>query len=200
MCEDAVRNQFGGWLTIPALLLLTLGAYGCSQAPRPEAAGLGREPVSLEDSYRLTPGDRLKVVTFGEEDLSGEFEVGATGNIAMPLLGDVPARGQTIAQLRDGLRQRLAKGYLNNPKISVEVVNYRPFFVHGEVKNGGAFPYKAGMTIDDAIASAGGFTYRADTSVAYLRRSGVASEQAVALGSGAAILPGDNFRVPERFF
>ncbi len=180
-----------------ALVLLT----GCSGAPRPSSSGLSREPdPALERVYRVGIGDRLKIVVFGEPDLSGEFEVGAGGAISMPLLGDLPAKGQTVQQLSSSLTQRLDDGYLKDPKVSIQVLNYRSFFVHGEVKGGGELTFKNGLTIGDAIAMAGGYSYRADQTFVYLRREGGAEAEAIALDAPIPVLPGDNIQVPERFF
>lgn len=157
----------------------------------------GRNP--LRNVYRLGVGDKLKVTVFGEENLSGQFEVGANGNISMPLVGDIPAKGLSVPDLRAAIIRRLAGGYLKNPKITVEMMNYRPIFVQGEVKNGGEFSYKAGVSLRDAIAMAGGYTYRADETYVLIGR-GSAPDVAVRTPSNMQVLPGDNIRVPERFF
>ena len=106
----------------------------------------------------------------------GEFEVGAAGTIDMPLIGSVPAMGVTVGQLQSDVTTRLRNGYLNDPKVSVQVLNYRPFFITGEVQKTGEFPYKAGLTVQDAIGVAGGYTYRANTGRVYIRRAGAAQE------------------------
>ena len=95
---------------------------------------------------------------------------------------------------------RLRNGYLNDPKVSVQVLNYRPFFITGEVQKTGEFPYKAGLTVQDAIGVAGGYTYRANTGRVYIRRAGAAQEVAVDLTQRVNVNPGDSIRVPERFF
>ena len=105
-----------------------------------------------------------------------------------------------IGQLRDAIVTRLRVGYLKDPKVSVEILTYRPFYIHGEVRTGGEFPYKNGVTIRDAIAIAGGYTYRAKHDYVLLIREGTAQELRVPLPSAAQVMPGDNIRVPERFF
>ena len=95
---------------------------------------------------------------------------------------------------------RFSDGYLRDPKVSIEVLNYRPFFIIGEVKNGGEFPYKGGLTVQDAVAIAGGYSYRANVNVAYIRRAGSDQEIKVELSQRVPIFPGDNVRIPERFF
>lgn len=157
----------------------------------------GQNPVPR--IYRLGVGDKVKVTVFGEDNLSGPFEVNAVGQISMPLIGEMPAKGMALHEFREGLTRKLADGYLKNPKVSVEMLNYRPIFVHGEVKNGGEFAYKNGISLRDAIAMAGGYTYRADQSYLYVGREGE-PDVAVKTPADVAILPGDNIRIPERFF
>src|SRR5690606_13255183 len=127
-------------------------------------------------AYRLAPGDKLKVIVFNEPELSGEVHVNDTGSVAFPLAGDVRAAGASIAEFQEQLTKHLRGRYVKNPKVSVEVVNYRPFNVIGEVRSGGQFPYRPGLTVQDAVAMAGGFTYRANTRTVYVRRSDAAGE------------------------
>jgi polysaccharide export outer membrane protein len=115
------------------------------------------------------------------------------------LAGDVPAEGKTLPQFRDAVTARLSDGYLKNPKVTVEISNYRPIYVHGEVKNGGEFNYKTGLKLRDAVAMAGGYTYRANQSTFILIRDGV-GEVSVPANGTVSLLPGDNIRIPERFF
>ena len=150
-------------------------------------------------TYRLGIGDKLKIVVFGEENLSGQFEVNALGQVSMPLIGDVPAANHPISEFREAIGKKLANGYLKKPQITVDVLNYRPIYVHGEVKSGGEFPFKSGLRLRDAIALAGGYTYRADQSYVAVFREGE-GELNVPMSSVFAITPGDNIRVPERFF
>jgi polysaccharide export outer membrane protein len=161
------------------------------------------DPVTvtrLASAYRLGTGDKLKVSVFGEQDLSGQFEVNGHGAVSMPLIGEVPAKGRTVQELRDDLALRLSKGYLKNPKISIDVVAYRPIYVHGEVKSGGEFQYKSGIRLRDAVAMAGGYTYRAHTGYVLVTREGTPQEYRVGLPSDMPVMPGDNIRVPERMF
>ena len=145
-------------------------------------------------------GDKLKITVFGEPDLSGPLEVNALGNLPTPLIGEIKAKGLTVDELRSAIAHRLAGGYLKDPKVSVEVANYRSFFVHGEVRNGGEFQFKNGLKLRDAVAMAGGYTYRAEKSHVLLTREGEGQEQSVGLPSDALVMPGDNVRIPERFF
>ncbi|MEO9876137.1 MAG: polysaccharide biosynthesis/export family protein [Anderseniella sp.] len=151
-------------------------------------------------AYQLGAGDKVKVNVFGEADLSGEFLVGDNGRIDLPLIGAVQARGQTVTQFQNAVVTRYSGGYLKDPKVSVSVLNYRPFFIQGEVGKGGEYPYKAGLTIQNAVAIAGGYTYRANTSKAFVRRAGQDQEVEIQTNQRVAINPGDIIRVPERFF
>ena len=151
-------------------------------------------------AYRLGAGDKLSVNVFGESDLSGEFLVGDDGRVDLPLIGAVQARGQTVTQFQNAVVEKYSGGYLRDPKVSVSVLNYRPFFIQGEVGKGGEYPYKAGLTVQDAVAIAGGYTYRANTSKAYVRRAGQHQEVEVQTNQRVAINPGDIIRIPERFF
>lgn len=170
-----------------------------SSGPKPAAANLGANP-ELSRIYRLGVGDKVKVTVFGESELSGPLEIGASGKLAMPLVGEIPAKGQTIADLKLAVETRLKSGYLKDPKVSVEVMAYRPFYVHGEVRSGGEVAFKNGVTVRDAIAISGGYTYRANQSYVLLIREGTAQEVRVELPSTDMVMPGDNIRVPERFF
>lgn len=157
-------------------------------------------PVELSRVYRLGVGDKIKLTVFGEADMSGVYDVNATGNVPVPLVGEIPAKGRPIAEFRDTVRRKLSEGYLTNPKVSVEVVNFRPIYIHGEVRSGGEFAYKNGLKLRDAIAVAGGYTYRANEAYVILVREGSPAQVRVALPADIDILPGDNIRVPERFF
>ena len=163
-------------------------------------AGLKNEAMLLDSRvYRLGVGDKLKITIYGEPDLSGQMDVNAIGNLPMPLIGDVPAKGRSIGEIRDAVAGRLADGYLKNPKVSVEVINYRAIYVHGEVRNAGEFAFKTGLKFRDAIATAGGFTYRANVAYLLVSRDG-SGEMKISMPSDLPVLPGDNIRVPERFF
>ena len=149
--------------------------------------------------YRLGVGDKLKVSVFGEENLSGQFEVNAFGQVSMPLIGEMPAKGLALNDFRDRVVRKLSDGYLKNPRVAVEILNYRPIYVHGEVKSGGEFQFKNGISLRDTVAIAGGYTYRANQSYLYIGREGE-PDIAVQLPSDIPVLPGDNIRIPERFF
>ncbi len=151
-------------------------------------------------TYVLGPNDRVRVKVYGEGDITGEYEVDSTGNISVPLAGHVRAGGLTTRQLEKSITSALAKGIVRDPRVNVEVALYRPYYILGEVKKGGEYPYRLGLTVMDAVASAGGFTYRANEGKIYLRRSGGGPEEVYSMDTPVAVFPGDNIRVPERFF
>ena len=157
--------------------------------------------MAQADTYLLSPGDKLKVTVFNEPDLTGEFQVNHAGDIAFPLVGTIPAAGLSVDEFQNQLLRRLRNGYVRNARVSIEVASYRPFNVFGEVRNAGQYPFRPGLTVQDAIAMAGGFTYRANSRTAYVRRANANTETTVQLdGPRVSILPGDDVRVPERYF
>lgn len=183
-----------------AALLAGLAVTACADDIGPAPASfVDGAPSSLGASYRLGIGDKLKITVFGEDSLSGAVEVNGAGQVALPLAGEVPAEGKTLSQFRETVVNRLSDGYLKNPKVTVEITNYRPIYIHGEVKKGGEFAYKNGLKLADAVAMAGGYTYRANQTYAIVAREGVGEVRIPASGA-VALLPGDNVRIPERFF
>lgn len=155
---------------------------------------------SLAPAYRLGSGDQLRIILFGEEDLSGEFFVDGSGTVSMPLIGELDAAGKTLQEFRTELEARLRDGYLTDPRVSAEVLNYRPFYILGEVEESGEYPYTDGLTVMNAVARAGGFTYRANTRVVYIQRADTNSEVEVSLSPTLRVMPGDTIRIAERFF
>ncbi|MFN4090599.1 MAG: polysaccharide biosynthesis/export family protein [Alphaproteobacteria bacterium] len=152
-------------------------------------------PASAQE-YRLGSQDRIAVTVFGETDLSGEFELDGEGKVALPLLGEIALGGMTLREAERIVAARLHPDYLIDPKVSIQVANYRPFYILGEVKSPGGYPYVNGMTVVQAVALAGGFTYRARTSNVVIVRD--ASRQPAS--QSTAVMPGDIIEVPERFF
>jgi polysaccharide export outer membrane protein len=152
------------------------------------------------DAYRLGPGDRLKVTVFDHPKESGEFEVDSQGNVAHPLLGRVEARGKTLADFQNHLRTTLDEKYIVNPRVSVEVLTYRPFYIYGEVNRGGSYPYVVGLTVRRAVAIAGGFTRRAQKAPVLLVRDAPRGVRKLDRRLDEAVLPGDIIEVQRRLF
>lgn len=170
-----------------------------SQLPRYSAGTPAGEGIT-DEHYRLGISDKLKITVYGEEDLSGEFVVDSVGQVQLPLVGQVKAAGLTIHEFKAEVIAVLTDGYLKDPKVSVEVLNYRPFYIMGEVNKPGEYPYENGLTVLSAIALAGGYTYRADDDEVYVRHNGESQEHVMPADSKTKIMPGDIVRVPERIF
>lgn len=154
------------------------------------------QTAASESAYHLGPGDKLKIVVFGSEDLSGDFAVSDTGTLSLPLIGDIKAAGLTPVQLTEAMRKKLADGFMRDPKVSVSVTTYRPVYVMGEVTRPGEYPYASGMSVLNAIALGGGYSYRANQDYAIVTRD---NQQYRASGT-SHIAAGDIVRVPERYF
>jgi polysaccharide export outer membrane protein len=180
------------------LLCLALPAAlaGCASAPCPPA----EFEVSADAPYTLAPGDRLRVLVFGQDSLSNSFSVDSSGHISMPLIGAVNARGRTTTQLARAIEARLRDGYVRDPRVSVEVEAYRPFFILGEVVNSGQYPYVNGMNVETAVAIAGGFTPRARKDEAELTRPVEGGALTAPVPITQPVRPGDTIFIHERFF
>jgi polysaccharide export outer membrane protein len=200
--KGMVLGSMRHWaFAIVLALALTACAGGGApppQAPAPPAAGAPSAEL-VSSTYKLGSGDRLKVTVFRHEDLSGEFTLDGAGNFAMPLIGQVEAAGQTTREVEQRIQAKLSDGYLVDPQVAVEVLNYRPFYILGEVKSPGAYPYVNGMTVLNAVALAGGFSYRAYQDEFLLQRGG-SNTGSVEVRGDSALLPGDIVTVQERFF
>lgn len=187
-----------------ARLLLTVVVATCSLNIfiKANAHAQQRQSSVAPDAgtYVLGPTDRVRVKVYGEPDVAGEYEVDSAGYVSIPLAGRVRAAGSNTRQLERAITAALSKGIVRDPRVNVEIALYRPFYILGEVKKSGEYPYRVGMTVLDAIASAGGFTYRANENKVFLRRAGGAGEEIYPLDAPVLIYPGDNIRVPERFF
>ena len=151
--------------------------------------------------YRLGAGDKVRVIVFNEEQLSGEHTVDPGGNISIPLAGVIVARDRTGTDLAAEIGRRLRAGnFLREPNVSVQVTQTRPFYVLGEVQKPGEFTYRAGLSLNAAVAMAGGFTFRANQRRIFVTREAVGREVPVASDVGMVVEPGDVVRVVERFF
>jgi len=152
------------------------------------------------DNYVLGPNDRVRLKVYGEPDIAGEYEIDSSGQVSVPLAGHIKAAGLTTKQLERSIASALSKGIVRDPRVNVEIALYRPYYILGEVKKSGEYPYRLGLTVMDAVASAGGFTYRANESKVFLRRSGAGVEEIYRLDAPIPVFPGDNIRIPERYF
>lgn len=188
-------------------LALLIGGCGSVNLPGTQPAnGYSGEAVnasalaSKTSDIRFEPGDKMRVVVFGEDKLSGEYQVDTGGYVSVPLAGSIKAAGLTKPELEVAIAKKLKGEYLRNPRVTIEVMNFRPFYVLGEVQKPGEYPYRNGLNVLSAIAIAGGATYRASTSKVYIQRAGTAELQEYQQSPTVLVMPGDLVRVPERFF
>lgn len=169
------------------LAMLSLSLFGISAQ------------AQSDQVYRLGAGDRLRITVYQEEDLSGEFEVSDSGEVSLPLIGGVGTVGKTTRELQDTIELAFRDGYLRNPRVSIEVLNYRPFYVIGEVNKPGSYAYRSGLDVLTAVAMGGGFTFRADENDIIIKRASNPEREIKATGT-TKVLPGDVIRVDERLF
>lgn len=181
---------------------------GCNTAAGPEPHMWQTSDLQASEAYAkashgpyvLRPTDQIRVQVYNEPNISGDYQIDSSGFVSVPLAGRVKASGVTTAQLEKALASRLNNGLLKDPRVSIQIAGYAPFYIHGEVKRSGEFPFRPGLTVMDAIATAGGYTYRANESQVFVRRAGTDTEHVYPLDSRIAVFPGDNIRIPERFF
>lgn len=185
-----------GLAACTALVMSGLAWAAPSMAADPPSSEVTREVPE----YRLGSGDKIRVITYGEESLTGEFQVGGTGKVSMPLVGELPAAGLTAREFQTNVENALKEGYLKDPRVSVEVLNYRPFYILGEVTKPGEYPYTNGLTVLNAVATANGFTYRANKGRVYIKRADGQKEEEYPLTGTTKVAPGDTIRIGERFF
>ena len=172
-------------------------------APRAAAAPVAyAEPAAVrrDAPYHLDAGDKLRVVVYGQEGLTNTYAVSAGGSITMPLIGSVPARGRTTAGLAAEIAAKLRAGFIREPSVAVEIETYRPFFILGEVAAPGQYPYVPNMTVESAVAIAGGFSPRARRDSVTLTHTDASGTARYAVPPGSAVSPGDTVLVGERWF
>lgn len=178
------------WLTVAGALAGCAGRGVVSERPIGE----------VNEPYLLDSGDKLRVTVFGQTDLSGDFSVDGGGNIAIPLIPPVQARGLTTGELQSAIADSLGKTLLRNPNVSVQVMDFRPFFILGEVQKAGQYPFVDGMTVQSAVAIAGGFSYRANQNTVHITRKRGNKLVEIDVETGAPVRPGDTILVGERYF
>jgi polysaccharide export outer membrane protein len=176
-------------------------SFASSPAPMPVgyAAPMGA-PMRYDASYHLDAGDKLRVVVYGQEGLTNSYAIDAGGSITMPLIGAVPARGRTTAGLAAEIAGRLRNGYIREPSVAVEIDTYRPFFILGEVSAPGQYPYVPNMTVESAVAIAGGFSPRAKRDVVTVTHTENGGSMRATVPLGTPLAPGDTVFVGERWF
>ena len=187
--------RFKAWAADCAKLALVIVATALagpafSQAPSGDAKA----------DYTMGAGDEVRVTVFGHEDLSGKFQVDGSGVISLPLIGNVTVGGTSVRDAELAIADKLKPDFLKNPRVNVEVLNYRPFYIIGEVKRPGSYPFVNGMTVINAIALGGGYTYRARENNIFITRAKDTSKTKSKATHETLVLPGDVIEVPERFF
>jgi polysaccharide export outer membrane protein len=175
-------------------------SYAMTPAPTAVAYAAAPMPAAYRSAYRLDAGDKLRVVVYGQEGLTNTYAIDAGGSITMPLIGLVPARGRTPAGLAAEITGKLRHGYIRDPSVAVEIEAYRPFFILGEVAAPGQYPYVPNMSVESAVAIAGGFSPRAQRDRVTLTHTDNSGSMRVAVPLGTALSPGDTVLVGERWF
>lgn len=177
---------------------LSLILSACTQVSAPPLTA--EAAARSVGEYRLGLGDKVRVNVYGEKELSGEFQISGAGTINMPLIGNVSAVGLSARELQDSLTKAYSDGYLKAPRVVVEVYDFRPYYILGEVQRPGQYSAREGVTLEGAIATAGGYSYRANRNRVFLRRAGDQQEYEVDPTKPVTVAPGDVIRVGERYF
>lgn len=187
-------------ITILPLLLLMTGLAACGGGPIGGSAEAMRQSSAAAQSYRLAPGDKVHIAVFNESNLSGDYVVGPDGRVTLPLAGSLQAAGQTLPQFQTAVTQLLKNGFVQDPNVTITASDLRPYYILGEVKKPGRYNYMPDLTVLNAVATAEGFTYRANTGAIYIRRASEPSEKEIELTATTAVMPGDTIRISQRYF
>lgn len=187
------------WSTVVCAALLTAA---CASVDESQIVSTGEryDAAYASQPYRLGSGDVLRVKVYGDENISDLYAIGADGAIDLPLIGKVNAVGRTVDEIGKEAGDRYADGYLRAPHVTVEVSKYRPIYVLGEVGKAGLYDFVPGMTAQSAIATASGFSPRANKRVLFIKGEDGAAEQVYEATPDLQIRPGDTIRVGERYF
>lgn len=196
----SVENWKNRLACIVGLITISLPALGQSVTGLPTETEIHRRPAGVEEIYKLDAGDKLRITVFGEPDLGGEYFVDGSGDVRLPLIGQIQVAGATLLEFERRVKAKLESGYLKNARVSAEVINYRPFYILGQVNKPGEYEFVNGLNVLTAIALAGGYTYRASEQNVFIRRKGSDKEEAAPANQATKVFPGDIIRVRERFF
>ncbi len=180
------------------------GLAGCMGVPTEGPVSVAEQQALIAQAAttapKLQPGEKIKVTVFGEDRLSGEYEIDPAGFVSLPLAGTVRAAGLSKPQLEQELSRKFRGEYLRNPKVTVDVASFRPFYILGEVGKPGEYAFKSGLNVMSAIALAGGSTYRASRSKVLIQHAGQSGFKEYPLAPNIPVQPGDLIRLPERYF
>jgi polysaccharide export outer membrane protein len=183
---------------LPALMASAILA-GCSGAMSGSPDALAQAD-SAARYYRLASGDKVHIAVFNEQNLSGDYVIGPDGRITLPLAGPVQAAGLTVPQFQAAVVKSLSNGFVQDPSVTVTASDLRPYYILGEVNKPGRYSYSPDLTVMQAVATAEGFTYRADSTAVYIRHKSEPSEKEISLTATTAVMPGDTIRVAQRYF
>ncbi len=174
-------------------LITFLALMLCFLSPKPANA-------AEDNIYILGAGDRVRMIVYGQDDISDEYEIDGSGALTLPLIGEVIGGGLSVRKLEDAITNAYKGDYFVNPQVNIEVIDFRPFFILGEVKTPGNYPYISGMTVLQAVSVAGGYTYRAKKSDIKLHRIVNGVKKEISVKEESNIFPSDVIHVEERFF
>ena len=194
--RDAILRKF---LVCSAVVALAILVSGCSAGTLSETETKSLAAAATGPA-KLQPGDKITVYVYGEDKLSGEYQLNQSGQISLPLAGTIEAKGLTQSELEQALAKKFRSEYLKQPKVTVTIASLQPYYVMGEVEKPGEFAYKSGLNVLTALAIAGGPTYRASRSTVQIQRRGESSMREYPISASVPILPGDVVKVPERYF
>lgn len=176
---------------------------GCNSAGNLGPVSAQEEQALIESASTspvLQPGEKIKITVFGEDRLSGEYEIDPAGLVSLPLAGTVKAAGLSKPDLEKELAKKFRGEYLRNPKVTVDVASFRPFYIYGEVAKPGEYAFRSGLNVMSAVALAGGSTYRASRSVVLIQHAGERGFKEYQQSPTIPVMPGDLIRLPERYF
>ena len=194
--RDAILRKF---LVCSTLVAMAILVSGCSAGTLSETESKSLAAAATGPA-KLQPGDKITVYVYGEDKLSGEYQLNQSGQISLPLAGTIEAKGLTQSELEQALAKKFRSEYLKQPKVTVTIASLQPYYVMGEVEKPGEFAYKSGLNVLTALAIAGGPTYRASRSTVQIQRRGETSMREYPISASVPILPGDVVKVPERYF
>ena len=185
----------------PLFLVVGLLVAGCGAGNLGPASEADQKAIlDSAGNLRLQAGEKIRITVYGEASLSGDYQIDPSGFLSLPLAGTIKAAGLTQAELKQELSQKLRSEYLKNPRVTVSIVEFRPFYILGEIEKPGSYPYSSGLNVLSAIAIAGGTTYRGSRSTVLIQHPGKSGMREYPLTGSIPILPGDIIRIPQRYF
>lgn len=187
-----------------AVILMGFAVASCEVGANVSSISLQDQQKMIELAATTAPnlqrGDKIKITVFGEDRLSGEYEIDPAGFVSLPLAGMVRAAGLSKPELEKALSARFKSQYLRDPKVTVDVTSFKPFYILGEVSKPGEYSFKSGLNLLSAIALAGGTTYRASQSTVLIKHSSDEDFMEYPMSPSIPVVPGDLIRIPERYF